>query len=774
MTLRKFALSLILTVSSIYIAFSADGYFIGDGAAGKRILMDSSTIENGKASDEWLAAKVKRDLIDDLVNYSNMDIIDSDEKATIRKLQKDSLSGIYSESDPIELGKTIQAKSYIRMVTTRKKNTYSFSATITNIETSRTEGSYKSPFYSESDFIAKAHGEAAIQLLEALGVRLTAAGKRLLQYNTFNITESESRENLEAYEAELARLEKEQQELKTTRISQIDADALNTRIEVQKATLLQQQKNEEERLARLNEDAQRRLEEERLSKERDEKSQKKILELSNEIEAKATAIRQKKIDSLNCLQFIEVIEGEKQILSSNEVSICNNISEYNSEQDYACSKELKERESQKPRMSEVNADGTLNDTGKRILDSDLEAIRIKYNRLKIENEAQLMQSAGKAQEQLRSKIISDLNKLKNQTFKANSLLNDGIYFRVGSYDGSANIQGWNYTLSLLFDGKTVFSHKGVITYENLTGLSIPEYPKAYESNRDKKIERYTEYQDNVETYDSFFRMNVPYVQAVLSYSVKPADVKIPSRYHLSIKEIAFYNVQTGKLISTTAKASSGIYDYTPATLVNWHLERTRIKEAKHDSAVAANPWAYNSGFLSLGINGGNWGSSGGYALMYIHVPLSTWMFLNMDLGVGGGNSLFDVDTSEIKKYTKKTGDSGLSFAVGIGLDKRFHLGNFHPALYYILDGGVISRTISYEGVTVIEVKNNRTYSRYKQKKSCSKADGLVIHHLGVDIPLTKLIHIDVRYSAFKLMTEDSFNSFSCGVRLNSDWFKGFF
>ena len=61
-------------------ALPVDGYFTGDGLEGKRILVYSSSVENGNDSDAWLAQKTKRDIINDLVNYSNMDIIDADEK----------------------------------------------------------------------------------------------------------------------------------------------------------------------------------------------------------------------------------------------------------------------------------------------------------------------------------------------------------------------------------------------------------------------------------------------------------------------------------------------------------------------------------------------------------------------------------------------------------------------------------------------------------------------------------------------------------------------
>ena len=549
MTLRKIVLILILSVLFVFDMFSSGDYFIGDGGSGKRILVYSSTIENGNTGNLWIASKLKRDLINDLVNYSNMGIIDSEEKSTIRKLQKDSLSSMYSEDDPVELGKTIQAKSYIRLVTTCKKNTYSLTATITNIETGKTEGSFTSPFYSEGDYISKVHGEAAVSLFDSLGVRLTVAGKRLLQYDSFTQTESESKENLEIYRAELARLEKEQQEIKTKRVTEIDAEALNARIEVQKATLLQQQKNEEDRLSRLREDAKRKLEEENLSKERNAESQKKILQLSNEIEEKAAKIRQAKTENMTALQQIDVIEGEKQILSANETSINENISTFNEAQDIACKNEIDVRRKQKTRKSDLNTDGSLNDTGKRNLESDIEAIRLKYEKLKTENESQLKLASEKTQKTLREKIMSDMHSLERKSYSADSLSDTGVYFRIGNYDGTSSVQGWNYKLAFVFGGQTVYTEEGILTYESLTGQKIPAYPSANEGNREKKITAYNEYQDTVETYDSFFRLNVPYIQATLKYSITAQDSSKPSEYKIKIAETKFENIQNNKQIS---------------------------------------------------------------------------------------------------------------------------------------------------------------------------------------------------------------------------------
>ena len=90
MKLKKL-ISYTFVMLASFCAFTAEGYFIGDGGAGKRVLVYTSELENGlsDSSDAWIASKVKRDIINDLVTYSNLTVINSDERSTIRKIQKE-------------------------------------------------------------------------------------------------------------------------------------------------------------------------------------------------------------------------------------------------------------------------------------------------------------------------------------------------------------------------------------------------------------------------------------------------------------------------------------------------------------------------------------------------------------------------------------------------------------------------------------------------------------------------------------------------------------
>ena len=87
-------------VVSLFIGeniFSQSGYFIGDGAKVEKILFDAALLENAKDEDNWIAQKLKRDLISDFINYSNITVIDSEEKSTISALQKEAEKTILSQ-----------------------------------------------------------------------------------------------------------------------------------------------------------------------------------------------------------------------------------------------------------------------------------------------------------------------------------------------------------------------------------------------------------------------------------------------------------------------------------------------------------------------------------------------------------------------------------------------------------------------------------------------------------------------------------------------------
>lgn len=587
---KKIILSALAVFTAIPL-FPATGYFTGNGGQGKTILIYKSVLENGKSdkSDEWISNKIKLDILNDLVNYSNLTVIDAAEKENIRKIQKEYESSEYSEENPIQLGKSLQAKYYITITTTRTASSgeskYTANVQITNIETRKTEGGYNlSKSYSESEYITK-HGIISAEILTQLGVNLTSAGKRLIQYGTFESEEklnlSDYEENLSAINAEIAKLNAEESKLTAQNLTSLEAEAEKARIETQKAILAQQQKNEQERIERLKSDAQREQEEMLAQNDRDIEKQMEIMRLSNEIEKKAMEIKAKKSESLTASQQIEVIEGEKQILYSNEKSVQDAIDEYSARLKAECENEISQRKNQQPQKAHLASDGvSLNESGKEFLNNDINAITAKYNDLIDTNTAEIRKETESAQNQLREKITSDISKLESKTFTADSILNQGLYLRINNYDGTKGKEGWRYTLTFSFRGQNIFVHTDILNYTEITGKKIPELPKLEDKNYKTKRKVYQEYLDTVDNYDSFFRLNVPYIESKITYTIKAGSYKEASTYKVSIKSIDFLNVESGKKIKTLSASETVTYAFTPSVKVDWRTQTQKNNDYK--------------------------------------------------------------------------------------------------------------------------------------------------------------------------------------------------
>jgi len=236
-------------------AFSTDrGYFIGDGGAGQRVLFYTPIIENADSAEYWISKQVKRQIIDDFINFSDIDVIDSEEKLTILKLQRESESAYFSDENPLEIGKAIQAKNYVKLVVLKNSGKLNLTATIINLETGKIESSFSSDFLEEDKFTSEIHGIVADNLLESLGVKLTPAGKRILMNRNSKLTPAESKENIETFKTEFKRLEKEYNNLIKNEQHEFDYENRKIKLEKQMSRILEQKKLEEERYNKLSEE----------------------------------------------------------------------------------------------------------------------------------------------------------------------------------------------------------------------------------------------------------------------------------------------------------------------------------------------------------------------------------------------------------------------------------------------------------------------------------------------------------------------------------------
>lgn len=182
--MKKFVFCISL-IFSVVLLFAENSFFEGKGGKNHTIMFASSTLENGifDKSDEWLCEKVKYNLISALSRFGGFSCVDMAQAKNIVKVQKELESGLYDETQSIEIGKMIKAKEVINIVTTRlSSGSYSMTVTLFNVETGQILGMFSSPktYESSESYAIQAHYECVTFLLNQLDVKQTAEGKRVL------------------------------------------------------------------------------------------------------------------------------------------------------------------------------------------------------------------------------------------------------------------------------------------------------------------------------------------------------------------------------------------------------------------------------------------------------------------------------------------------------------------------------------------------------------------------------------------------------------------
>jgi len=543
------------------------GYYIGDGGKGQNILFYKSEMEGAK-NDELVTSMVKKSLISTLTKYSQLNVIDGAQLEIVKNLQQQSEDFEYDKSDPVEFGKISQARTYITATTSVISGKYRLSFLITDIETGGVTASYASPslYETQEEYLMRSPREAGAEMLRQLGVDLTPSALRTLLPDDNGNSDakkllSDTQENLSAIKEEIDKLYEEQKKSLTEQFADQASRTKKARLELKEQLLLEQQKREEAKLARLSSDAERQKQEEAADRERTEALRAEIKRFGADVEAKVAAVHKKQAENMSALQKIMAIESEKQLLADNWNDIESGSRDAQAKLSAECLAEQAERKSQKPRTFELNPDGTLNEMASQLLENDLQRIREKFDGLQKNNKAN--ENKLKAlQNPLKKRIGTDISNLVKGSYAANTLANEGLFLRMGDYDASK--LGWHYTLTFTMNDQTIFSEDGFFPYKDITGEEIPAIPDAHDKKYKTKVELYRAFLDKVESIDSFFRMNVPYVQAKIDYSAVDLSSIAPSVYGISVSGVQFINIQRGKVFKKGALQKENIFVCTPA------------------------------------------------------------------------------------------------------------------------------------------------------------------------------------------------------------------
>ncbi|MDD6655539.1 MAG: cell envelope integrity protein TolA [Treponema sp.] len=209
----------VLFIFALFITFSTYGQnslYEGSGGKNHTIMFANSILENGvfDQSDEWICKKIKTNLISAISRFGGFLCIDMDSSKNLLKVQKELESGIYDDRQSIEIGKLMKAKEIINIVSTRlSSGAYSLTITLFNVETGVILGMFSSPktYETAESFALQAHYECVPFILNQLGIKQTAEGKRILQ-SEMETAKKQVAEN-KHLAAENAKIEAERTEL---------------------------------------------------------------------------------------------------------------------------------------------------------------------------------------------------------------------------------------------------------------------------------------------------------------------------------------------------------------------------------------------------------------------------------------------------------------------------------------------------------------------------------------------------------------------------------
>ena len=186
---RYVLIVLFFAVTSILSAQSP--FFEGTGGAGIRIAVLQPGGVNIPAQEQWLLRLVQSTLTGDFNRYTAMTVLDRQNLDTILGEQNQSLSGNYSESDFISIGKLTNARFILAGTLTKTSGGFMLELAVSDAETGVRTASFSPRNCSldelQSTAIVKQAGE---ELLGQMGVTLTAVGKQALQDSVSSVPQA--------------------------------------------------------------------------------------------------------------------------------------------------------------------------------------------------------------------------------------------------------------------------------------------------------------------------------------------------------------------------------------------------------------------------------------------------------------------------------------------------------------------------------------------------------------------------------------------------------
>lgn len=714
-------------------------------AQSKRIAIFNPQTEGLSKEDEvWVPSSVRRKLESNFNLYTSFQLVEIQNEAEIKILQKKADGSAYDSDTSIELGKLVSAEYGVFSTITNVKGKYILSSSITNLSTGIRLSSVATDSVDDVIDLFEGAGCSAnqitVQFCMDLNIPLSSVDvhKLLKEQNVSNSQEMDlMEEELSRYDAYKKELESKIKEMNLS--VELGKDSIKAKLEAEKAMIEQQEKIAKERLERLKKENEQYLKDVEDEKLRSQEQISKINQAQKEIESKVEELRKKNMNNLSVDEQIAIIEAKKVALVELRESINTQIDYLNQNAQDEYERRIAYIDEEPLRKGELDSNGNIISSVKAKRDAEKKKIK---NEIFSQTEKEIDEIVSKTSIQEKSLLaaIEEDYKTLSKKKTISSLQDDRIFF-VENYAGEK--YQWNVLVSLFINDSAVFAQNIGLNYKNVTG-KVEASP--YDSDK------WNDYLDTVDLYDYMFRRKVPVISVEIDYTVEPMSEDYPSCYLITIEQFRFIDTRTNKVVQLTTppkrlfrlnvtpavdlrtgKKSSSIKDsyYSKSTTVEEELEKldkkeeTKTKKEKNKIDPRYDQSNFGGSKLNLGFGFGGFTSIEEthdlqFIQLYCDFPLSTYSFcrLNMILDTDSLEYVSDFDDSYI--------DSAYSnYTIGYGINRRLRLGNYYPNFY------------SYVGIG-FEALNLNDYS--------DEDIGFVFAGaLGIDLPFAYLFAVSMEY-----------------------------
>lgn len=705
--IKKLFFTLLLCFFSCSFIF-ADGYYVGKGMEGKRLAVHEPEFQGLSSADKTYFSDLVYYVRTYLHDYAGFDIVDVQNLEEIKKLQAKSESAQYNTKTSLTAGllEFAEYQAFIRI--SKSGGEFSISLSISDLTTSKVIAeSIVNKLKKITDVSDVGVRKLILQIVPKMNVTLTAMGKYTLSGNDTDDLTIEQELNFAKQEEKALQdtLSSVQVELKNISSDVLDMNSVarKAQLEVEKQISEQKLLMAQQKIKRLAE----QKEKERIEKEKainyTEELKKRIKDTSDEVERVAAELRSKKFEGLTFAEQITIIEKEKKAYIELRKKINDEIKNFytEAEQEYN-ERKVDVNNSKIYRMGELT-NGVPTETAKNIKIAENEKL---YK--------ELMQQAKNNEEKLRKEnqleSILESIRLKQKELSTSQTINSLFVtdlLTVEAYD--AEKKAWKLKINLCKDGDLLIIDYIFLYFNEISKVLGGKTYSTDEMDGKGSSEKYNSYLDDVETYDSLFRMGTPLVNLDVEYIVKALPDDSPSTYEMFVEKYVVKATKNGKIIKKVTSDVSKRFSQKPEYDIRTEevIKKEKSQQAKKTEDIEKKSIANSKKFGGIGLNL-SFGES--FAIVgSLEFPIKNHSFLGID--------------------------SYFSFSGTLGAGLKYGLYKYLPILNY----PCIFTSIGI-GLDFYEVFSNL--------------------ELGLDIPFMETRGLSIKYQ-LKYSIEDSFSNVFC-------------